>query len=79
MACVGAVYTIDPFVRTVDDIVDEAQRKARALDRPVPAHKRVQAELLDDKESLFASLALQVGQRRNRCVDHRAHAFTCRF
>ena len=64
MACVGAVYTIDPFVRTVDDIVDEAQRKARALDRPVPAHKRVQAELLDDKESLFASLALQVGQRR---------------
>jgi len=63
MACVGAVYTIDPFVRTVDDIIDEAQRNARALDRPVPAHKRVQAELLDDKERLFASLAQQVYQR----------------
>ena len=68
MACVGAVYTIDPFVRTVHDIVDEAQRKARAVDRPVPAHKRVQAELLDDKESLFASLAHQVAQRRGEPV-----------
>jgi hypothetical protein len=64
MACVGAVYTIDPFVRTPEDILDEVQRKERASKRPVPCHKRVQAELLDDKEVLFASLADQVEQRQ---------------
>ena len=63
MACVGAVYTIDPFVRTVDDILDEVQRQECALKRPRPVHKRVQAELLAGKEPLFASLAQQVAQR----------------
>ena len=64
MACVGAVYTIDPFVRTSEDILDEVQRKAGATRRPLPCHKRVQAELLDDKEVLFASLADQLDQRQ---------------
>ena len=65
MACVGAVYTIDPFVRTPDDILNEVQRKACAEKRPVPYHKRVQAELLDDKETLFASLTEQIQQRQS--------------
>jgi hypothetical protein len=64
MACVGAVYTIDPFVRTPEAILDEVQRQAAAAKRPVPYHKRVQAELLDDKASLFASVAHQVHQRQ---------------
>jgi hypothetical protein len=64
MACVGAVYSIEPFVRTPADLIDEAQRKTCALDRPVPYHKRVEAQLVDDKATLFASLAQQVQQRQ---------------
>jgi hypothetical protein len=45
MACVGAVYTIDPFVRTADDVVNEVMRKEASLHRPVPRHKQVRAEL----------------------------------
>jgi hypothetical protein len=45
MACVGAVYSIDPFVRTADDVVDEVMRKKAAENRPVPQHKQVRAEL----------------------------------
>ena len=45
MACVGAVYTIDPFVRTADDVVDEVMRKKAGENRPVPRHKQVRAEL----------------------------------
>ena len=64
MACVGAVYSIDPFERTSEQILDEVQRKASAAKRPIPYHKRVQAELLDDKASLFESLAQQIHQRQ---------------
>ena len=45
MACAGAVYTIDPFVRTADDIVDDVMRKNRVKDRPVPQNKKLRAEL----------------------------------
>jgi len=64
MACVGAAYSIDPFERTPEQILDEVQRKASAANRPIPYHKRVQAELLDDKASLFSSLAQQIHQRQ---------------
>jgi hypothetical protein len=45
MACVGAVYTIDPFCRTSDEVVDEVRRHERAADRPRPQHKELFAEL----------------------------------
>lgn len=45
MACVGAVYTIDPFVRTADEVVDEVMRNQARANRPVPRHKLVRAEL----------------------------------
>jgi hypothetical protein len=45
MACVGAVYTIEPFVRTAADILDEVLRDGRAEDRPEPQHKHVWAEM----------------------------------
>lgn len=45
MACVGAFYTIDRFVRTADQVIDELQRKLRAKDRPRPCHKHVWAEM----------------------------------
>ena len=37
MAAVGAVYTIKPFVRTADDVIEEVMReKARQAPPPVP-------------------------------------------
>jgi hypothetical protein len=45
MACVGAFYTIDRFVRTPDQVIDELRRKERAKDRPRPCHKHVWAEM----------------------------------
>jgi hypothetical protein len=64
MAAVGAVYTIDPFVRTADEVIDEVMRKKAAERRPKPAHKRVRAELLVGKVALFLWLADEV-MRRN--------------
>jgi len=34
MACVGAVYSIEPFVRTADDILDEVLRDRRRTSAP---------------------------------------------
>lgn len=45
MACVGAVYSIDRFRRTADDVVDEVCRQQRAVERPKPQHKQVWAEM----------------------------------
>ena len=50
MACVGAVYSIVPFVRTADAILDEVIRHEKIKDRPKPAHKHVWAEMSRDVE-----------------------------
>jgi hypothetical protein len=63
MAAVGAVYTIDPFVRTADEVIDEVMRQKAAQRRPEPAHKRVRAELLVGKVALFLWLADEVIRR----------------
>ena len=63
MAAVGAVYTIDPFVRTTDEVVDELQRKAAGKRRPRPQHKRVRADLLLGKVTLFLWLADELSRR----------------
>ena len=34
MACVGAVYSIEPFVRKAEDIIDEVLRDEKAEQRP---------------------------------------------
>jgi hypothetical protein len=64
MACVGAVYSIEPFVRTADDILDEVLRDRRGDDRPGPTHKHVWAEMSRDldgeplsaKDAVFGAL-----------------------
>jgi hypothetical protein len=63
MAAVGAVYTIDPFVRTADDVIEEVMRKEARGRRPQPRHKRVRAELLVGKVALFLWLADEVIRR----------------
>jgi hypothetical protein len=64
MACVGAVYSIEPFVRKAEDIIDEVLRDQKAEQRPRPQHKHVWAEMtrqidgieVTAKESLFCQL-----------------------
>ena len=64
MACVGAVYSIGPFVRRAEDIIDEVLRDEKAGERPEPQHKHVWAELTREvggievpaKEGLFCQL-----------------------
>jgi len=63
MAAVGAVYTIDPFARTTDEVIDELQRKTAGKRRPRPQHKRVRADLLLGKVTLFLWLADELCRR----------------
>jgi hypothetical protein len=63
MAAVGAVYTIKPFARTADEVIDEVMREKAAERRPKPTHKRVRAELLVGKVALFLWLADEVIRR----------------
>jgi hypothetical protein len=71
MAYVGAVYTIDRFRRTVDEVVDELARKERAPDRPAPQHKQVWAEMTrvaegescTGRERLFVEMAIAAQER----------------
>lgn len=51
-ACVGAVYTINPFVRQAEDVVDEIFRKEQKEKRPVPLNKQMRAELTRDIEGV---------------------------
>jgi hypothetical protein len=50
MACVGAVYTIEPFVRKAEEIIDEVLRDEKAKERPRPQHKHVWAEMTREVE-----------------------------
>jgi hypothetical protein len=74
MACVGAVYTIDPFVRTAAEVVEEVLRDRRQADRPQPRHKQLRAELTrpidgveaNGKDRIFSWFAEQVQVRNPR-------------
>jgi len=71
MACVGGAYTVEPFVRTAEDVVDEILREVRKRDRPEPRHKQLRAELtrpidgveVNGKARVFAWLGQQVRWR----------------
>lgn len=71
MSYVGAVYSIDRFVRTAEDVVDELARQCTADDRPEPQSKRVSAEMTqviegeecNGRVSLFGELSEEVRQR----------------
>jgi hypothetical protein len=71
MAYVGAVYTIDRFRRTADEVLDEIARRERQKDRPRPQHKHVWGEMteltegerVDGRCSLCVELAVQCHYR----------------
>jgi len=71
MACVGGVYTIDRFERSVDDVLDDIRRKKCDGDRPEPQNKRLRANLtrevngrtLNAKDATFGWLRHEADQR----------------
>ena len=71
MAYVGALYTIDRFVRTPEQILDEVQRRQQTVGRPRPCHKQVWAEMTcvvegetcNGRATLFDRLAEQWARR----------------
>jgi hypothetical protein len=73
MAYVGAVYSIDRFVRSADDVLDDLRRRERSAARPVPRHKQVWTEMTEVREGetingrgcLFAKLADTVWLRNH--------------
>ncbi len=71
MACVGGIYTIERFPRSVDDVLDDIRRERRGLDRPEPQNKRLRANLtrevngreLNAKDATFGWLRHEADQR----------------
>jgi hypothetical protein len=77
-AVVTAIYTIDPYGRTPQDVVDALvpkQEKAEQSDkspsqRPVPVGKEVRATL-EGKDVAFARLTRRITQREGTHIQHR--------
>jgi hypothetical protein len=73
MSYVGAVYSIDRFVRTADDVLEELARKQATHHRPRPQHKRVAAEMTrviegeecNGRVMLFGELSLEAAARND--------------
>jgi hypothetical protein len=71
MACVGGVYSVAPFPRTVEDVLNEILRKEKQEQRPQPQDKRLRAVLtrevngkeVNAKDAVFDWLAKEVEQR----------------
>jgi hypothetical protein len=71
MACVGGVYSVAPFRRTAEDVVNEILRQEKQAQRPKPQNKRLRAVLtrevegkeVNGKEVVFDWLAKEVEQR----------------
>jgi hypothetical protein len=56
MASVAAVYTIEPFVRTPEDILAPAGKVPEESPRPRPEHKRVWASLQRTPEEVITAM-----------------------
>ena len=52
MACVGGVYSVNPFCRTVEEVLDEILRKKKQEQRPRPQNKRLRAVLTQEVEGV---------------------------
>jgi hypothetical protein len=71
MACVGGVYSVEPFRRTVEEVLDEVLRKAKQAQRRKPQNKRLRAVLtreidgveVNAKEVVFDWLAKELQAR----------------
>ncbi|MDA0282351.1 MAG: ISKra4 family transposase [Planctomycetota bacterium] len=62
MAYIGAAYTVDRFVRTADDVLDEVLRKQSQKGRPRPQFKRLHADMTrSDPDDSAVTLDGRVG------------------
>jgi hypothetical protein len=74
MACVGGVYSVAPFRRTAEEVLDEILRKEKQKQRPEPKNKRLRAVLtrevdgkqINAKDVVFDWLAEEVRGRDPR-------------
>jgi hypothetical protein len=79
MATVGAVYSVDPFVRTPDEVVEslflDPQEERPKRDRPRPCHKHMRAMLnhtdaqgqaFDGRAVVFGWIADEMNQRHGQ-------------
>jgi hypothetical protein len=64
MATVAAVYTIDPFERTPEDLINEEAGAAGKVKRPRPEQKRVWASLEKEPEQVISD-AFDEAHRRD--------------
>lgn len=72
MACVGAAYSIDPFVRTPEDVLGECDDGTRPAGRPEPRDKRVLGELtreVDGEQCSGRTLAFARLEEMARALD----------
>jgi len=71
MACVGGVYSVAPFRRTVEDMLNEILRREKQQHRPKPQNKRLRAVLtrevdgeeVNAKDVVFDWLAKELEER----------------
>jgi hypothetical protein len=72
MASVAAIYTVEPFVRTPEEILPASPRQETGPARPRPEHKRVWASLAQSPEEvigeMFDEAARRDPQRQKRWV-----------
>lgn len=63
MASVAAVYTIEPFVRTPEEILPPPGTTAEPLTRPRPEHKRVWASLAQPPDEVITAMFDEAAHR----------------
>lgn len=63
MASVAAIYTIEPFVRTPEEILPESGRQSTGPARPRPEHKRVWASLEQSPEEVIGAMFDEAARR----------------
>ncbi len=72
MASVAAIYTVEPFPRTPEQILPESSRRETGSARPRPEHKRVWASLAHSPQEvigeMFAEAARRDPERQKRWV-----------
>lgn len=66
MASVAAIYTVEPFVRTPEQILPESCRQETGPARPQPEHKRVWASLAQSPEDVIGEMFDEAARRDPR-------------
>lgn len=66
MASVAAIYTVEPFVRTPEQILPESPRQEAGPARPRPEHKRVWASLAQSPEEVIGEMFDEAARRDPR-------------